>query len=82
MGDAGITFLGSTFAIAMIYFSQSGRNIINPASTLRLATIPVMDMVSTMFRRKGKGKSPFRVDRTHLHHLLMRGGLSERQALV
>jgi hypothetical protein len=33
-------------------------------------------------RRMGKGKSPFRADRTHLHHVLMRGGLSQRQALV
>ena len=82
MGDAGSTFLGCAVAIAMIYFSQSGRNIINPATTLWLIAIPMMDMVSTMLRRMGKGKSPFRADRTHLHHVLMRGGLSQRQALV
>lgn len=82
MGDAGSTFLGCAVAIAMIYFSQSGRNIINPATALWLVAIPMMDMVSTMLRRMGKGKSPFRADRTHLHHVLMRGGLSQRQALV
>ena len=39
-------------------------------------------MISTILRRLGKGKSPFHADRTHLHHLLMRGGLSQRRALV
>ena len=82
MGDAGSTFLGCAVAIAMIYFSQSGRDIINPATTLWLVTIPVMDMVSTMLRRLGKGKDPFHADRTHLHHILMRGGLNQRQALA
>ena len=41
-----------------------------------------MDMTSTMVRRISKGKSPFHADRTHLHHILIRGGLTQRQALV
>jgi UDP-GlcNAc:undecaprenyl-phosphate GlcNAc-1-phosphate transferase len=82
IGDAGSTFLGCAVAIAMIYFSQSGRNIINPARTLWLVAIPMMDMVSTMLRRLSKGKEPFHADRTRLHHILIRGGLTQRQALA
>ena len=82
MGDAGSTFLGCAVAIAMIYFSQSGQNIINPATALWLVAIPLMDMVSTMLRRIDKGQAPFHAVRRHLHHILMRGGLSQRQALV
>ena len=41
-----------------------------------------MDMASTMVRRVSKGKSPFHADRTHLHHILMRAGFSQRQALM
>jgi len=82
MGDAGSTFLGCAVAISMIYFSQSGRDIINPATTLWLIAIPMMDMLSTMLRRLTKRKSPFCADRTHLHHILTRGGLSNRQALI
>jgi UDP-GlcNAc:undecaprenyl-phosphate GlcNAc-1-phosphate transferase len=82
MGDAGSTFLGCAVAIAMIHFSQSNRNIINPATTLWLTAVPVIDMISTVLRRLGKGKSPFHADRTHLHHLLMRGGQSQRRALI
>jgi UDP-GlcNAc:undecaprenyl-phosphate GlcNAc-1-phosphate transferase len=80
MGDAGSTFLGCSVAIAMIYFSQ--QNILRPATALWLVAVPLMDMTSTMVRRMSKGKSPFHADRTHLHHILMRGGLSQRQALV
>ncbi len=82
MGDAGSTFLGCSVAIATIYFSQSESNVLRPATALWLVAIPLMDMTSTMVRRIRKGKSPFHADRTHLHHILMRGGLSQRQALV
>jgi UDP-GlcNAc:undecaprenyl-phosphate GlcNAc-1-phosphate transferase len=80
MGDAGSTFLGCSVAIAMIYFSQN--DVLRPATALWLVAIPLMDMSSTMVRRMTKGKSPFHADRTHLHHILMRGGLSQRQALI
>ena len=80
MGDAGSTFLGCSVAIAMIYFSQN--DVLRPATALWLVAVPLMDMTSTMVRRMSKGKSPFHADRTHLHHILMRGGLSQRQALI
>ena len=82
MGDAGSTFLGCAVAIAMIHFSQSNRAVIQPATALWLVAIPLMDMLSTMVRRVRKGKSPLHADRTHLHHILMRAGFSQRQALV
>lgn len=82
MGDAGSTFLGCAVAIAMIYFSQTHENVVRPATALWLVALPLMDMTSTMVRRISKGKSPFHADRTHLHHILIRGGLTQRQALV
>ena len=82
IGDAGSAFLGCAIAIAIIYFSQIGRNIINLATALWLVAIPMMDIVSTMLRRMGKGKSHYWADRTHLHHMLMRVGLSQRQTVL
>ena len=82
MGDAGSTFLGCAVAIAMIHFSQKSDAVLQPATALWLVAIPLMDMASTMVRRMNKGKSPFHADRTHLHHILMRAGLSQRQALM
>ncbi|MDG1079082.1 MAG: hypothetical protein P8P12_02960 [Porticoccaceae bacterium] len=82
MGDAGSTFLGCAVAIAMIHFTQSRDAVIWPATALWLVAVPLMDMASTMVRRVSKGRSPFHADRTHLHHILMRAGFSQRQALM
>jgi len=82
MGDAGSTFLGCAVAIAMIHFTQSSDAVIKPATARWLVAIPLMDMTSTMFQRVSKGKPPFHADRTHLHHILMRAGFSQRQALM
>ena len=42
----------------------------------------MMDMAITMLRRMQKGYSPLHADRTHLHHIRMRSGLSQHQALL
>ena len=41
-----------------------------------------MDMLAIVMRRYRKGKSPFKPDRDHLHHILQRAGLSSRQTLI
>lgn len=52
----------------------------NPITALWIIAIPVMDMIAIIYRRLRKGKSPFRPDRLHIHHLMVRAGLSSRQA--
>ncbi|CAD2223401.1 membrane hypothetical protein [Pseudoalteromonas sp. 3J6] len=54
----------------------------SPTTALWLAGVPIIDAVSTISRRIKKGQSPFKPDREHLHHILLRLGLSTRQALV
>ena len=39
-------------------------------------------MLAIVMRRYRKGKSPFKPDRDHLHHILQRAGLSSTQALI
>jgi UDP-GlcNAc:undecaprenyl-phosphate GlcNAc-1-phosphate transferase len=41
-----------------------------------------MDMLAIVVRRYKNGKSPFKPDRDHLHHILQRVGYSTQQALV
>ncbi len=53
-----------------------------PVTALWLIAVPLMDMVRVMSSRIRRGCSPFRPDREHLHHLLMRGGLTGRGALT
>ncbi|RLM26391.1 undecaprenyl-phosphate alpha-N-acetylglucosaminyl 1-phosphate transferase [Brenneria alni] len=82
MGDAGSTLIGFTVIWLLILATQGEEAIINPVTALWLIAIPLMDMTTIMVRRILRGHSPFRPDREHLHHILIRGGLKPRQALV
>jgi UDP-GlcNAc:undecaprenyl-phosphate GlcNAc-1-phosphate transferase len=72
MGDAGSMMLG----FALVWFAVDLSRIITPVAVAWIFSIPLMDTVSCMLRRILKGLSPFSADREHLHHVLMRAGLS------
>ena len=82
MGDAGSMMIGFTVIWLLIGASQTeGTPMIRPVTALWLIAIPLMDMVSIMIRRVKQGKSPFKPDRDHLHHICQRLGLSSIQTL-
>lgn len=82
MGDSGSTLIGFTMIWILLLSTQGQGYSISPITGLWLIAIPLIDMVAIIFRRLKKGKSPFRPDRLHIHHLMMRAGLSSRQALL
>nr|BDA20607.1 undecaprenyl-phosphate alpha-N-acetylglucosaminyl 1-phosphate transferase [Pseudoalteromonas nigrifaciens] len=83
MGDAGSTVIGFTVVWLLLEGSQSASNAsFSPVTALWLAAVPIIDAVSTISRRVKKGKSPFKPDREHLHHILLRLGFSSGQVLV
>lgn len=82
MGDSGSTLIGFTIIWILLLSTQGQGHPISPITGLWLITVPLIDMVAVFFRRLRKGKSPFRPDRLHIHHLMMRAGLSSRQALM
>lgn len=82
MGDSGSTLIGFTIIWILLFSTQGSGHPINPVTAFWVIAIPLVDMIAVIFRRLRKGKSPFRPDRLHLHHLLMRAGLSSRQALL
>ncbi len=49
------------------------------ATAILVMGVPMVDGVFTVVRRIVSGKSPFWHDRKHLHHLLLKLGLSQRQ---
>jgi UDP-GlcNAc:undecaprenyl-phosphate GlcNAc-1-phosphate transferase len=81
MGDAGSMFIGFSIAAFAIYFSQNARFNLEPAVVVWFVAVPLFDMVATMVGRMRKGQSPFYPDRTHIHHLLMHLGLTEKSSL-
>ncbi|AOR57973.1 UDP-N-acetylglucosamine--undecaprenyl-phosphate N-acetylglucosaminephosphotransferase [Pectobacterium parmentieri] len=82
MGDAGSTLIGFTVIWLLILATQGSDAVIRPVTALWFIAIPLMDMVTIMVRRIRRGDSPFKPDREHLHHILMRAGLTPRQSLL
>ncbi|NOU51797.1 UDP-N-acetylglucosamine--undecaprenyl-phosphate N-acetylglucosaminephosphotransferase [Pseudoalteromonas sp. JBTF-M23] len=82
MGDAGSTVIGFTVVWLLIEGSQGPSRSFDAITGLWITAVPVMDALSTIFRRLKKGQSPFKPDREHLHHILIRLGLTPRLALL
>lgn len=82
MGDAGSTMLGFLFACLFVGLSQGEARAMSPVTALWLFAVPLYDTTATMVRRMWLGKSPFRADRSHLHHLLLKAGCTVPQGVV
>ncbi|QLB13288.1 UDP-GlcNAc:undecaprenyl-phosphate GlcNAc-1-phosphate transferase [Bisgaardia hudsonensis] len=82
MGDSGSTLIGFTIIWILLLSTQGKGHPMNPITALWIIAIPVIDMIAIIYRRLRKGKSPFRPDRLHIHHLMVRAGLSSRQAFL
>ncbi len=75
MGDSGSLFLGFSLAMLAIMLTQ-GDGTINPMIPVIVLGIPIFDTVRVLFIRIINGRHPFRGDRTHLHHLMKRSGIT------
>ncbi|PCH94206.1 MAG: undecaprenyl-phosphate alpha-N-acetylglucosaminyl 1-phosphate transferase [Gammaproteobacteria bacterium] len=82
MGDAGSMFVGLSVIWLLTMGTQGEQASFRPVTALWICAIPLMDMLAIVVRRYKNGKSPFKPDRDHLHHILQRVGFSSRQTLV
>lgn len=82
MGDAGSMFIGFSVVWLLVNGVQESGAAFRPVTALWLIAVPLMDMVAIMIRRARKGQSVMAPDREHLHHICMRAGFSDRQALL
>ena len=82
IGDAGTMTMGilmTWYVIQMLRHDHndqwisyvSGQQLGLVAMTLAILAVPVGDTLRVMFCRIMKGNSPFKADRTHLHHMLL-----------
>ena len=81
MGDAGSMMIGLSVIWLLVLGTQNS-NGFRPVTALWIIAIPLLDMFSVMHRRIKKGRSPLMADRDHLHHIMMRLGLSQFGALT
>ncbi|GHB57367.1 undecaprenyl-phosphate alpha-N-acetylglucosaminyl 1-phosphate transferase [Psychrosphaera saromensis] len=85
MGDAGSMLIGLYVIWMLIIGSQPtvyGQESFSAVLALFIVGLPLIDMAAIIVRRKRKGQSPFKPDRDHMHHILMRSGFSTRQSLL
>lgn len=82
LGDAGSMLIGYLLAWALIRLSQMPQTQLSPVDVLWCVALPVFDTFAVMYRRMRQGKSPFKPDRGHIHHILMGAGLGPRTTLA
>jgi UDP-GlcNAc:undecaprenyl-phosphate GlcNAc-1-phosphate transferase len=82
LGDAGTMFLGFTYVWFAIHLSTGGQPAMSPVTALWLLAFPICDMVTMAIRRLGRGRSPFKADKEHLHHVLMMAGFTVSETVM
>lgn len=82
MGDGGAYFMGFTLAgvgVLGLVKSTAVTAVILPYLIL---AVPIVDMSSVIVSRLSSGCSPFLADKRHLHHRLMKAGISHRLTVL
>lgn len=82
LGDAGSMLIGYLLAWALVRMSQTSQTHLSPVDVLWCVALPVLDTFAVMLRRIRQGKSPFKPDRGHIHHILMDAGMGPRATLL
>jgi UDP-GlcNAc:undecaprenyl-phosphate GlcNAc-1-phosphate transferase len=82
LGDAGSVMIGYFLAWTLIQLSQQPQPHLSTVDVLWCVALPVLDTLAVMIRRLSEGKSPFKPDRGHIHHILLNAGFSAHTALV
>ena len=82
MGDAGSMLIGLAIVWLLIDLSQGEDRVFAPVTALWLFAMPLIEMVTAVLRRLTSGKSPFKPDLDHSHHLLIRLGVGEKSTLL
>ncbi len=84
MGDAGSLVLGYILVVSAIMLLQQAQLIgymrYTLATVLGILALPVIDALRVFRRRIKTGYSPFRPDKTHLHHLILNFGVNHKFA--
>jgi UDP-GlcNAc:undecaprenyl-phosphate GlcNAc-1-phosphate transferase len=82
MGDAGSTLLGFLVAVSGLAIAAPGAGA-NPAYVpIVVLALPLGDMAWTVLRRLIGRRSVFVADAGHIHHRLLRAGLTHRDVVV
>ena len=89
MGDSGSLVLGYFLSLFVIQFCEMNaypnqvpialHMSAAPVVAFCVLAVPLFDTMRVIVTRLKKGRSPFRADKNHVHHLMLSLGLSHRQ---
>jgi UDP-N-acetylmuramyl pentapeptide phosphotransferase/UDP-N-acetylglucosamine-1-phosphate transferase len=78
MGDGGSYFIGFSLAGMSIVGLVKSATITAIVLPFLILAVPILDMVVVILTRLKNGQSPMAADKRHLHHRLLKIGLSHR----
>ncbi|MCZ8216771.1 MAG: MraY family glycosyltransferase, partial [Cyclobacteriaceae bacterium] len=91
MGDTGALVIGLTLSVFVIHFinlNQAApvdayyRFTASVATGACIIIIPLIDTARIIILRLSKGQSPLKPDKSHIHHAIMRLGMSHSQTTI
>jgi UDP-GlcNAc:undecaprenyl-phosphate GlcNAc-1-phosphate transferase len=82
LGDCGSMVIGLAVGVLAIQSSLKAPATVALAAPAALLTLPIFDTAAAIVRRKLTGRSIYCTDRGHLHHCLLRSGMSVHVALL
>lgn len=91
MGDTGALVIGMMLAIVAIHFIEVNHQLFRNHEykfTASIGTaacfiiIPLVDTMRIVLLRLKKGQSPFKPDKSHIHHAIMRMGMTHGQTTM
>lgn len=91
MGDTGAMVIGMLLAILAIHFMKVNNSLpeahvmkfsASIASAAAFIIVPLADTLRIIILRLSKGKSPFSPDKSHIHHAIMRMGITHSKTAM
>jgi UDP-GlcNAc:undecaprenyl-phosphate/decaprenyl-phosphate GlcNAc-1-phosphate transferase len=82
LGDTGSMLLGFILSLSAIHFSQKSFTLFSMLSAFLVLGLPIFDLGLAVVRRFLSGQPIFRGDQHHIHHILLRRGLSQKQSML
>jgi len=82
LGDSGSLFIGFMLAGLALAGSQKAPTMVAVAIPVVSLGFPILDVALAVIRRFLAGKPLFEGDKAHIHHKLVKRGLSQRNAVL
>lgn len=81
MGDAGSLFAG--FVLASVAVTGVLKTVtVTILLPIIILSVPLLDITYAVVRRLIQGKSPFIADGEHIHHKLLKAGISQNRTII